>query len=134
VRPGGPSVYISRRSEVMTLGASGGIGREIELGGLRCRVLGGGEGGPVAILLHGFGAPGTDLVSLARVLRAPPGTRFVFPEAPLAMPPEYAGGRAWWMIDMIRLQVEMMRGELRDLTREVPEGLAPAAGLVVAVL
>ena len=39
----------------------------------------GGGDGPLVVLLHGFGAPGTDLVPLWRELRAPPGTRFAFP-------------------------------------------------------
>ena len=44
--------------------------REIQLGGLRTRVTGGTDGkgggnGPLVVLLHGFGAPGNDLVPLA---------------------------------------------------------------------
>ena len=34
------------------------------------------------VLLHGFGAPGDDLVGLASALGAPPGTTLLFPEAP----------------------------------------------------
>ena len=65
----------------------------------------GGGQGPVVVLLHGFGAPGDDLASLWRVLRAPTGTRFVFPEAPLSLEAMgMPGARAWWMIDMMRLQ------------------------------
>ena len=41
--------------------------------------------GPLVLLLHGFGAPGDDLVSLADVLNVPAGTRFVFPEGPLSL-------------------------------------------------
>ena len=59
--------------------------REEQFGGLHTRVTGGTDGkgggtGPVVILLHGFGAPEDDLVSLADVLSVPTGTRFVFPE------------------------------------------------------
>jgi phospholipase/carboxylesterase len=46
-------------------------------------------------LLHGWGAPGDDLVPLAEVL-ARPGTRLFMPAAPL---PEGGGGRAWWHLD-----------------------------------
>ena len=45
-------------------------------------------------------ALGDDLVALSGVLDMPKGTRFVFPEAPLQLPPEYMGGRAWWWIDL----------------------------------
>jgi phospholipase/carboxylesterase len=53
------------------------------------------QGGQVVVLLHGWRAPGDDLVSLAREL-ARPRTRFLVPAAPL---PEPGGGRAWWQID-----------------------------------
>ncbi len=86
---------------------------------------GGGEG-PVVVLLYGFGAPGEDLVSLSRVLAAPKGTRFVFPAAPLVLPFPGMDARAWWMIDMERMQNAMARGEVRDLTAQVPEGLTEA--------
>jgi phospholipase/carboxylesterase len=82
------------------------------------------------ILLHGFGAPGDDLVSLARVIDGKPGTRFVFPEAPLDLG---GGGRAWWNIDMMRLQMSMMSGTPRD-TSEVPEGLDTARAAVTALV
>ena len=43
--------------------------KDTQLGGLRCRMTGGTDGsgggnGPLLILLHGFGAPGDDLVAL----------------------------------------------------------------------
>ena len=108
-------------------------------GGLKVRITGGddregGGSGPVVVLLHGFGAPGEDLVSLWRVLDVPRGTRFVFPEAVLDLGPQYAGGRAWWKIDMERLQRSITRGETRDITAEVPEGLATARDRVVEML
>jgi phospholipase/carboxylesterase len=107
-------------------------------GPLRARVVGGddrrgGGDGPVVVLFHGFGAPGDDLVSLHRVLDAPPGTRFVFPEAPLELEGHF-GGRAWWMIDMARLERAMERGEIRDLSNEVPDGLASARDAATAML
>jgi phospholipase/carboxylesterase len=108
------------------------------LGGLKVRITGGtdregGGQGPVVVLLHGFGAPGEDLVSLWRVIDAPTGTRFVFPEAPLA-PRELGGGRAWWMIDLEDIQRSMAAGHSRDLSTQVPEGLAEARAAVVAML
>src|SRR6185436_6402729 len=109
--------------------------RTAKLGELICRLTGGSDGdgggdGPAVVLLHGFGAPGDDLVPLARELDAPPGTRFVFPEAPLRLPPQYGGGRAWWMIDLERIQRSIALGRPRELVREVPAGLAEANALV----
>jgi phospholipase/carboxylesterase len=113
--------------------------KTISLGGLSCRLVGGtdreGAGqGPLVILLHGFGAPGDDLVQLHRVIDAPAGTRFLFPEAPIALPPPYTGGRAWWNIDIAGLERAMATGEVRDLTRDVPDGLLAARAKVTALL
>ena len=90
---------------------------------LRARMVGGTDGqgagdGPVVVLLHGYGAPGDDLVGLASYLRIP-GVRFVFPEAPLALP---QGGRAWWMLDM-ELFERRARGERIDRSDELPPSL-----------
>jgi phospholipase/carboxylesterase len=53
------------------------------------------RGGVAVIVLHGWGAPGTDLVPLADALQRP-GARFFVPAGPL---PEIGGGRAWWHLD-----------------------------------
>ena len=87
---------------------------------------------PLAMVLcHGFGAPGDDLVALADAIDAPPGTVFLFPEAlhdlqDLIAQPFYAGARAWWLIDFARLERAITLGELRDLSADVPDGLADA--------
>lgn len=109
------------------------------LGGLHVRITGGSDGrgggdGPVVVLLHGFGAPGDDLVSLWEYFRAPAGTRFLFPEGPLALPMVYGQGRAWWMIDMERLQRDMATGRPRDLSRDIPNGLSESRERMVALL
>src|SRR5262245_27065800 len=92
------------------------------------------------VLMHGFGAPGDDLVGLVDAIAAPPGvgreTRFVFPEAPNSLadlaPPEYRSvpgldhARAWWMIDTAEAERAMRRGEVRDMSRQDPPGLAEA--------
>lgn len=110
----------------------------VQMGGLKVRMTGGsdregGGDGPVVVLLHGFGAPGDDLVSLWRVLSVPPGTRFLFPEAPLDLGPSYMGGRAWWMIDIEARIRRQARGEPHDTT-SVPEGLYAARAQVHALL
>jgi phospholipase/carboxylesterase len=119
--------------------------RSLELGGLTVHLAGGadrdgGGDGPLVVLLHGFGAPGTDLVPLWRQLVVPRGTRFAFPEAPIALDGgsdldfSPGGSRAWWHIDLERLQAAPARGARRDLSAEVPVGLAGARASVVAML
>lgn len=107
-----------------------------QLGPLRARITGGtdrdgGGEGPVVVLLHGFGAPGDDLVPLWRVLDVPAETRFVFPEAPLEL--DY-GGRAWWLIDFERLERAMRGLDPSDRTVEVPEGLVEARAAVMGLV
>lgn len=113
--------------------------RQEKLGGLTVRIAGGTDGqgggqGPVIILLHGFGAPGDDLVPLAQVLSVPAGTRFVFPEGPLSLNLGFGDSRAWWMIDMARIQADRASGRIRDLSNDIPKGLAAARERVVALL
>ena len=90
----------------------------------------GGGNGPAILLCHGFGAPGNDLVSLARVIDAGHGVRWFFPEAPLeiAVGPGMMG-RAWWDIGMDQLMMHLMRGDIDAAMKrldEAPEGLEPA--------
>lgn len=113
--------------------------REGQLGGLNIRMTGGTDGkgggnGPLVVLLHGFGAPGNDLVPLAAVLDAPTGTRFVFPEGPLSLSFGPRDARAWWLIDMTRIAQDQAAGRARDLSNEVPKGLAPARETMLAFL
>lgn len=110
-----------------------------EIGGLTVRITGGTDGkgggnGPLVVLLHGFGAPGNDLVPLADVLDAPTGTRFVFPEGPLTLSFGPRNARAWWLIDMARIAQDQAAGRARDLSNEIPKGLAPARETMLAFL
>jgi phospholipase/carboxylesterase len=111
----------------------------LDVGGLQTRLRGGTDGkgagkGPVVILLHGFGAPGDDLVPLAEVMNLPAGTRWLFPEAPLPLSMGYGSARAWWMIDMARIQADRAAGLTRDLSVEVPNGLGLARERVLGFL
>lgn len=106
--------------------------RTLQVAGLTVRLAGGtdregGGTGPLVVLLHGYGAPGDDLVPLYRVLDVGRAVRFAFPEAPLS-PPEVAmfGGRAWWPIDVAALQRAAAEGRARDRTQETPPGLSAA--------
>lgn len=100
-------------------------------GGLRARTVGErGHPRQLVILLHGWGAPGDDLVPLGDELAAP-GRLFVFPEAPL---PAMAGGRAWWPLDLARLQSARQRGEERALRQETPSGLSEVRARVTVLV
>ncbi|MEO8877496.1 MAG: hypothetical protein ABI461_18015, partial [Polyangiaceae bacterium] len=110
-----------------------------EFVGLKAVVTGGtdregGGDGPVVVLMHGFGAPGGDLVSLHRVIDAPPGTRFIFPEAPIALGGPFGEGRAWWRIDMVELQKAAMTGDFEAMVNRRTDGLAESRALVDALL
>jgi len=97
----------------------------------------GGGAGPMLVLLHGYGAPGDDLVPLARQLEVDRAVRFAFPAAPLplerGLPPD-ASGRAWWHIDMIELQRAVMFSDYETLMKRVPAGLTEARAQVQALL
>lgn len=111
--------------------------REERFGDITVRLTGGedrdgGGGGPVVVLMHGFGAPGTDLLGLWRVLDVPRDVRFAFPEAPNEVPGMF-GARAWWMLDLARAEDALARGP-RSYAREVPPGMEAATDQVVEML
>jgi len=100
-----PALACSRRRAPPAAGGPGGAaGVAAEpWGGLSVEIVGGDglrgqeRGGTAVVLLHGWGAPGDDLVGLARMLApAHPRARVFVPAAPL---PEFGGGRAWWHLD-----------------------------------
>ena len=99
--------------------------QRIEIAGLTTRIV---ERRPdptlTVILLHGFGAPGDDLVALAKYIDVP--ARFVFPEAPLELSGMYGDSRAWWLLDLAKLEAELRAGGLRDRRAEIPPGLTEA--------
>lgn len=92
----------------------------------------------VAIICHGFGASGEDLVPCAAELFAEtPGKaiRFVFPAAPIELEPGgYYDSRAWWPIDMVQLQEMIMSGEIRDLRKDKPELLEERSDELIDVI
>ena len=108
------------------------------LGGLTAQIVGGqnrdGSGrGPIVVLLHGFGAPGDDLVPLWKMIRVPDEVRFVFPAAPLSLNGGLQGGRAWWMLDMEQIARDMASGRGRDV-HAIPVGLSEARESIIALL
>ncbi|MGB0679358.1 MAG: alpha/beta hydrolase [Polyangiales bacterium] len=83
----------------------------------------------LVLLLHGYGAPGDDLVALADALAPPPHVALVFPAAPLTPPALGGFGRAWWPLDIERL----LGGDVA-LLREEPAGLEDARRALHACL
>ena len=75
-------------------------GRAQEGESLRVRTVGAADdlATPV-VLLHGFGAPGDDLLALGYRLSDAGRFRFFFPEGPI----DVGGGRAWWNFRMSQL-------------------------------
>jgi phospholipase/carboxylesterase len=117
------------------------------LGSLRARTIvktsgttakNAGTGPLTVVLMHGYGAPGDDLVSMAESIDAPAGTTFVFPQAPLVlsdpMMPFLGDARAWWEIDIGRYERAIRQGTLEELIKDEPAGMASARDAVVAML
>jgi len=111
------------------------------IGDLTCRVVSPKDEQPpsgIVVLCHGFGAPGDDLVGLADTLIQLQPTlgdriQFVFPEAPLTIP-EVPGGRAWWPIDMLEMQIAIRQGNFREMRQSVPEQMPAARDKLNSVL
>lgn len=113
--------------------------KRARIGSLDCVLAGGTDGaaggdGPMVILLHGFGAGGDDLVELANWIDAPADTRWVFPAAPIELGAMYGAGRAWWLIDLMRLERELAAGRTVDRSAEIPEGLDRARTAMLELL
>ena len=107
-------------------------------GGIKAQIVGGpdrdgGGRGPIVVLLHGFGAPGDDLVALWKMMYVSDEVRFVFPVAPLALDGVIYGGRAWWMLDMERMARDVASGRGCDVS-VVPNGLSEARASILALL
>src|SRR5687768_6193736 len=52
--------------------------------------------------------------------------RFVFPAAPIELGGLYGDARAWWHLDLMKLEQDLRTGATRDRRSEVPEGLETA--------
>ena len=113
-----------------------------QINGLTCHIADdlphGASPRAVVVLCHGYGAPGTDLVPIGQMLLRQPDlseVQFIFPEAPLTL--EALGmpeGRAWWPIDMRRLQTAVALGSFRDLRNDCPPHLSVARELLLGLV
>lgn len=113
-------------------------------GGLTTQVVHGlkaGERPSLAVVLcHGYGAPGTDLVGLARPLldAEAAGDRravYLFPAAPLDLSAQgLPGGRAWWPIDLNQLLNLPTSEMLAALRAACPPGLPEVRKQMVTLL
>lgn len=92
------------------------------------------------LICHGYGAPGSDLVSIGGELIKSSSViaenvAFAFPEAPISL-----GGvapfesRAWWHLDVEALERAMVRGETLDRRDECPDALPQVRAQVGRVL
>jgi phospholipase/carboxylesterase len=114
--------------------------QRMKLGELEAVVAGGLDGsgggsGPTVVLLHGYGAPGDDLVPLCRVIDVPKNVRFVFPAAPIALDPRFPGqANAWWPLDMEELLEIAATGDVARLQDMDPKGMTEARVLVEGLL
>lgn len=111
-----------------------------QIGDLECVIVCDSENtNPAAaiILCHGFGAPGTDLVSLGNELitadRDLAKAVFIFPAAPLQLDPSF-DARAWWMIDIEKIQQLMVAGQAREMSKTSPDRLPLCREAIVQVI
>jgi len=105
----------------------------VELAGLRTRIIGPADAKLTVVLLHGFGAPGDDLVPLGQYMGVP-SARFVFPAAPIELGGLYGDARAWWRIDLMKLEQQLRSGQHDARRHEVPDGLVDAREQVSRLL
>ena len=115
------------------------IPRPLTLGGLDCVLFAppDGRAAGLGVFCHGFGAPGDDLVPLGAEILGAPGTEalaLLFPAAPVSLAAEgMPGGRAWWPLDMSRLQTGAPL-DAQEMAGWEPPGSAEAAAVLGAAV
>lgn len=104
----------------------------LDIAGFTTCIVGPDDASTTVVLLHGFGAPGDDLVPFGTYLRAP--ARYVFPAAPIELGGLYGDSRAWWRLDLERLEEDLRLGRERDRRAEVPAELPGVRARVLELL
>lgn len=92
----------------------------VKISGIECLRVKNDNAKNVVIIFHGYGANMHDLFPLIEMWQMPE-TDFYFPNGVLPLEMGGYGGRAWFPIDMQKLQLAMMRGEHRNMDNDVPE-------------
>jgi len=87
---------------------------------------------PIVVLLHGFMGKVDDLAPFARALGVP--GQYVVPHGIYDMEARGLRGRAWWPIDVDERDAAITRGQPRDLSALMPEGLDEARQEISALL
>tara|TARA_R110000868_G_scaffold72133_9_gene210438 strand:+ start:2737 stop:3423 length:687 start_codon:yes stop_codon:yes gene_type:complete len=88
------------------------------------------------IIMHGYGADMNDLAPIGQWLSQGVNAAFYFLQAPLevALGP-YMSGRAWFPIDMMKLQTATAQGDFSAIfEKDLPKGIDEAAHEITAVL
>lgn len=93
----------------------------------------------IAVLAHGFGAPGDDLAGLAQDLLQALAThepvQLIFPAALLSLADEgYGEGRAWWKLSIQRLLSVLEQGQYELVKEESPPGIDEAREALTEVV
>eukprot|EP01126_Amoeba_proteus_P046790 TRINITY_DN5305_c0_g1_i18.p1 TRINITY_DN5305_c0_g1~~TRINITY_DN5305_c0_g1_i18.p1 ORF type:complete len:312 (-),score=56.94 TRINITY_DN5305_c0_g1_i18:149-1012(-) len=94
---------------------------DVKIGELDCTVVqNSSQPSLLVVLSHGFGANAQDLLSIAQsaISGFKGKIKFVFPNGPLSLP---QGGQAWWPIDLQRLMLLFITGQIRTLTNDAPD-------------
>jgi phospholipase/carboxylesterase len=86
----------------------------------------GGGGPPTVVLLHGYGSRAEDWLQFDSRWQFPPGTRLIYPQAPLRGP--WSGARGWWWLHLE--SYGLSQGSLPDLSQASPGGIKVASQLV----
>lgn len=93
----------------------------------------------IAVLAHGFGAPGDDLAGLAddllQALTSQEPVQLIFPAALLSLADEgYGDGRAWWKLSIQRLLSALEEGHYEVVKEESPPGIDEARDALTEVV
>lgn len=107
-----------------------------KLGELDFVFKGNSEADHAFIVMHGYGADMTDLAPIGEWMSQQIGGAWYFLQAPLEVPVgPYMSGRAWFPIDMMKLQMATMQGDFASLfEKDLPTGIDEAAVKVKVVL
>lgn len=89
-------------------------------------LVSGGSGPPTLVLLHGYGSRAEDWLQFNASFQMPPGTRFIFPQAPLRGP--LTNQHGWWWLN---IEGNVPTGQrFPDYSEKSPGGIGVAARLV----